>query len=237
MPTGHSVGVTRFCPTCSGTFPPQRRLPRPRLAGPQRTCRAAESVARAPLSPLLPSRLPPPHGPSPQGRREMRPFRKAPESVSQRRVGSGRGHVQPAPHPLCRSRTRGHHGQEAEGTGIAGSFPLGQRSPEAHPLTRLVDLDRDAGPQGCLRVAGPCYRPALPHWPGPAGRSGERGPDVCGRSARLGFSASPAARPPGPGPHSLPRLVPQSGWKATEDGRSSQTICSSSVFCEFIFKW
>lgn len=237
MPTGHSVGVTRFCPTCSGTFPPQRRLPRPRLAGPQRTCPAAESVARAPLSPLLPSRLPPPHGPSPQGRRETRPFRKAPESVSQRRVGSGRGHVQPAPHPPRRSRTRGRHGQEAEGTGIAGSFPLGQRSPEAHPLTRLVDLDRDAGPRGCLRVAGPCCRPALPHRPSPAGA--ERGA-WAGRLWALravGLLRLPRRPPTG----ARPPLPPASGaaerWKATEDGRSSQTICSSSVFCEFIFKW
>lgn len=228
MPTGHSVGVTRFCPTCSGTFPPQRRLPRPRLAGLQRMCRAAESVARAPLSPLLPSRLPPPHEPSPQGRRERRPFRKAPESVSQRRVGSGRGHVQPAPHPPRRSRTRGRHGQEAEGTGIAGSFPLGQRSPEAHPLTRLVDLDRDAGPWGCLWVAGPCCRPALPHRPGPARRSRSAGRTSVG--ARRGW-ASP---PPPPPAHLGPAPTPSRVWcrRAVESYRGRTKLADHLfVFC------
>lgn len=151
----------------------------------------------------------------------------------------GGAHVQPALHPPCWSQTRGRDRQEAEGTGVAGSSPLGQRSPEAHPL--MHGQTSGLSPGGRTRLPS-----SPPHQPRPGrGRSGRTGPSVGATPAPAPLRVVGLRRLPRRPPTwaRLP-LPPASGaaerWEATEedeDGRSSRTICSSSVFCEFISKW
>lgn len=140
--------------------------------------------------------------------------------------------------PLCTHRAdRGLGGvtdRRQRGRESRGASPSARGHPK-HILSLASSISTEM--QGLGAVSGwqdPAAgqpSPTGPAWPG---RSGERGPDVCGRSARLGFSASPAARPPGPGPHSLPRLVPQSGGKLqrTDEARrpSVRLLCFVNLF-------
>lgn len=84
----------------------------------------------------------------------------------------------------------------------------------------------------------------------PTSRNKEPGPHLCGCSLPVGpLKTAVALCGSGLGTACLPRAVHPPGvgsnsflsdaaewWKATEDGQNSQAICSSSVFCEFIFK-
>lgn len=210
---------------------------------------AAESMARVPFRPLLLSRRLLSHEPSPKGQREREASLL---EGTGKRVAKVRGHGGDA----CSPRRIPCAGQElgdvrdmrpmGRGSrGSRGASSPGQRSPEVLPPTRLVDLDRDAVPDlgAVTQWSDPAGVKPLPRRSRPPARpEQERGPEdpsvgaAPAGSRRRGSASPPPTQPAHLGLAPAPSSDAAARWEAPEDGQNSQTICSSSVFCEFIFK-